>query len=107
MVITQSKSKDQPGKVANPARCQLVVSSLSAEKGKLIPYEVFPYPRSRLRIWSRETGSTVPSRPVPSCPVSAFLFSTPRLNILILILKVLTLTYEIPPVFRDGVHLFI
>ena len=30
----------------------------SAEQGKLI----FPCPRSRLRIWSRETGSAVPSR---------------------------------------------
>ena len=25
----------------------------------------FPYPRSRLRIWSRETGSAVPSRVSP------------------------------------------
>ena len=39
---------DQPGKVANPARGQL----------KLI----FPCPRACLRIWSRETGSAVPSR---------------------------------------------
>ena len=34
---------DQPGKVANPAL-------------------IFPSPRSRLRIWSRETYSAVPSR---------------------------------------------
>ena len=32
--------------------------SWSAEQGKLF----FPYPRSRLRIWSRETGSAAPSR---------------------------------------------
>ena len=30
----------------------------SAQQGKLL----FPCPRSRLRIWSRETGSAVPSR---------------------------------------------
>ena len=44
MVITYSK--DQPGKVANPARGELI----------------FPCPRSRLRIWPREAGSAVPSR---------------------------------------------
>ena len=43
---------DQPGKVANPAR------SWSAEQGKLY----FPCPRSRLRVWSRETSSAVLSR---------------------------------------------
>ena len=42
---------DQPGKIANPARGQL-------KKGKLI----FPYPRTCLRVWSRETGSAVSSR---------------------------------------------
>ena len=41
---------DQPGKVANPARGQL-------NRGITLPC-----PRSRLRIWSRETGSAVPSR---------------------------------------------
>ena len=46
-----SKGKDQPGKVANSARGQL-------NREKIIP----PCPRSRLRIWSRETGSAVPSR---------------------------------------------
>ena len=51
MVITYSKSKDQPGKVANPARGQL-------NRGNVF----FPCSRSRLRIWSRETGSAVPSR---------------------------------------------
>ena len=43
------KSMDQPGRVANPARGQL-------NKEKII----FPCPRSRLRVWSRETGSAVP-----------------------------------------------
>ena len=55
MVTTYSKGKnhtDQPGKVANPARGQL------AEQGK----RIIPCPRSRLRIWSRETVSAVPSR---------------------------------------------
>ena len=66
---------------ANPARGQL------AEQGKLI----FPCPRSRLRIWSRETGSAVPSR--VSLPISIF-----RLN--------MVLTHGIPPEFRGGVHLF-
>ena len=42
----------QPGKVANPARGQL-----NREQGK----SIFPCPRSRLRIWSRETVSAVPS----------------------------------------------
>ena len=35
-----------------------ILLSWSAEQGKII----FPCPRSRLRIWSRETGSAVPSR---------------------------------------------
>ena len=80
MVITYSKSKDQPGKVAN--------YSLSAEQEKLIS----PCPRLRQRISSRETGSAVPSR-------VSLLISILRLN--------LVLTYGIPPDFRDGVHLFI
>ena len=45
------QEKDQPGK-----GCQSC--SWSAEQGKLI----FPYPRSSLRIWSRETSLAVPSR---------------------------------------------
>ena len=45
-----------------------------------------------MRIWSRETGSAVPSR------ISLFI-SILRLN--------LVLTYGIPPDFRGGVHLFI
>ena len=50
---TYSKSTDQPGKVANPARGQL-----NRE------HEYFPCPRLRLRAcWSRETGlAVVPSR---------------------------------------------
>ena len=75
-----SKSMDQPSKVANPAR------------GQLNRETIFPCPRSRLRIWSRETGSAVPS----------------RVSLLISILKLnLVLTYGIPPEFRGGVHLFI
>ena len=82
MVITYSKSMDQPDKVANPARGQL------AEQGK----QILPCPRSRLRIWSRETGWAVPSR-------VSLLISILRLN--------LVLTYGIPPEFRGGVVLFI
>ena len=47
---TYSKSKDQPGKVANPARGQLNRVN-----------EYFPCPRSCLKILSRETGSAVPA----------------------------------------------
>ena len=43
---------DQPGKVANPARGQLNIQRK----------RIFPCSRTRLRIWSRETGSAVPSR---------------------------------------------
>ena len=52
MVITYSKSMDQPGKVANPVRGQL------NRENEYFPVRV----RSRLRIWSHETGSAVPSR---------------------------------------------
>ena len=48
--------------------------------------------RSRLRIWSRETGSAVPSR-------VSLLISILRLNLM--------LAYGIPPEFRGGVYLFI
>ena len=54
--------------------------------------EFSPCPRSCLRIWSRETVSTVPSR-------VSLLISILRLN--------LVLTYGIPPEFRGGVHVFI
>ena len=51
MVITYSKkSKDQPGKVANPARGQLN----RAKKKSLSPFAP--------KIWSRETSPAVPSR---------------------------------------------
>ena len=51
---------------------------------------IFPCPRACLRIWSRETGSAVPSR-------VSLLISIFRLN--------LVLTYGIPPEFRGGVHM--
>ena len=64
---TYSKSMDQPGEVASP--------------------------RSRLRIWSRETGSAV----VPS-----------RVSLLISVLGLnLVPAPGIPPEFRGGVHLFL
>ena len=78
---TYSKSKDQPGKVDNPARGQL-----NREK------QYFPLPCSGLRIWSRETISAV-----PSC-----------VSLLIFILKLnLVLTIRDSPEFRGGVRLFI
>ena len=80
MIITYSKSMDQPGKVANPARGQL-----NRENG-------YSPPLTCLRIWSRETGSAVPSR-------VSLLISILRLN--------LVLSHGIPPDFRGGVHLFI
>ena len=81
LVITHSKIKNQPGKVANQS------CSWSAVQEKLI----YPCPRSRLRIWSSETGSAVLSR-------VSLLVSILRLN--------LGFTYGIPPEFRGGVHLF-
>ena len=54
---------DQPGQVVNPARGQLKRENI-----------IFPCPRSRLRIWSRETGSAVPSR-------ASLLISILRLNL--------------------------
>ena len=84
--------------VANPARGQLNNREKSSEglgafrfffkQGKII----FPRPRSRPRIWSRETGSAVPSR-------VSLLIAILRLNVV--------LTYGNPPEFRGGVHLFI
>ena len=65
----------QPGKVANPARGQL---------NRENAYFIFPFLRSRQRIWSRETGSADPSR-------VSLLISILRLN--------LVLTYGIPPEF--------
>ena len=72
---------DQPGKVP----ILLVVSCT----GKI---NVFPSPRSRLKIWSREMGLTVSSR-------ISLLISILRMN--------LVLTNGIPLEFRGGVHLFI
>ena len=75
---TYSKSMDQPGKVASRARGQLNRKN-----------EYFPSLSTFvLRIWSRETGSAVPSR-------VSLLISILRLN--------LVLTYGIPPEFRGGV----
>ena len=76
------KSMDQPGKVANPARGQL------NRENEYFSVRV----RSRLRVWSRETGSTVPSR-------VSLLISILGLN--------MVLTYGIPSEFRGGVYLFI
>ena len=67
--------------IANPAPGQLNREN-----------KYFTCPRSRLRIWSRETVSAVPSR-------VSLLISILRLN--------LVLTYGIPPEFRGGVHLSI
>ena len=78
---TYSKSMDQPGEVANPGHGQL-------KREKLI----FPCPRSRLRIWSRETASAVSSR-------------VSLLNSIILRLNLVP-TYEIPPELRGGVHVY-
>ena len=75
-----SKSMDQPGKVANPVRGQL------NRENEYFPVRV----RACLTIWSRETGSAVPSR-------VSLLISILRLNVV--------LTYGIPPEFHGGVHL--
>ena len=80
MIIIYIKGEDQPGEAANPARSQVNREN-----------EYFPCPRSRLRIWSRKTGSAVPSR-------VSLLISILRLN--------LVLTYGIPPEFRGGAHFF-
>ena len=72
---------DQPGKVANPAR------------GQLNRENNIPLPRTCRRIWSRKTGSAVPSS------VSLLISIILRLD--------LVLTYGIPPEFRGGVYLFI
>ena len=79
MVITYSKSKDQPGKVANPARGQL-------NRENDIPLSPF-------------APEKLVSRDGFGRPASACSFSMRRLN--------LVLTYGTPPDFRGGVHLFI
>ena len=50
-MVTHIARMDQPNRVANPAR-----GKLKRGGGEI------PCPRSRLRIWSRETGSAVPFR---------------------------------------------
>ena len=75
---SKTKSIDQPGKVADPARGQL--------NGKII----FPCLRSCLIIWSRETVSVVPSR-------VSLLISMLGLN--------LVLIHGIQPGLHEGVHL--
>ena len=77
---TYSKGKDQPDKVANPARGQL-------NRENVFPLSSFA-PESLV---SRD-GFGVPSR-------VSLLISKLRLN--------LVLTYRIPPDFRGGVHLFV
>ena len=74
---THSKSMVQPGKVANLARGQL------NRENEYFPIRFL----SRLRIWSCETVSAVPS----------------GVSLLMSILRLyLVLTYEIPPEFRGG-----
>ena len=80
MIVTYSKSKDQPVKVPIPARGQL-----NRENG-------FPVP-----VRAGEFGLARQFR--PSHPALACSFSILRLN--------LVLTYVIPPDFRGGVHLYI
>ena len=80
MVITFGKGKDQPGKVANPARGQL------NRKNDFLPVPVR----------ARKFGLARRFR--PSRPASACSFSILRLNLM--------LTQGIPPAFRAGVHLF-
>ena len=75
--ITYSK-----GKVGNPASGQLNIEKC-----------FFSCPRSRQRIWFRETGSAVPPRVI-------LLISVLGLNLVLII-------YGIPHEFRGGVHLFI
>ena len=73
--------------------------SWSAEQDKCI----FPYPRYRLRIRSRKTGSAVPSR------VSSLILHTQTESVtvtLLLLVIVLTLAHRILPAFRNAVHLF-
>ena len=80
VLLSDLNDGDQPGKVANSARGQL-------NRGT----NIF-CPRSRLIIWSRETGSSVP-------PFFSLLISILGLNSV--------LTYGTPPEFRGGAHLFI
>ena len=65
------QSTNQPGKVANPVHGQLNGEKISC-------------PRSRLRIWFRETGLAVPSR-----------------------VSLLILTHWIPPDVHGDIHIFL
>ena len=80
MVITYSKGKDQPGKVANPARGQL---------NREMDISLSPFAPENL-VSRHGFGSPVPRQPAHSIL---------RLN--------LVLTYGITPEFHGGVHLFI
>ena len=75
------QTTNQLRKVANP-----VYGQLNREK--------LPCPRSRLRIWFRETGLAV-----PSLVSLLILYDILTLN--------LVLTHGIPPEFRGGVHIFL
>ena len=79
---TCSKSMDQPGKVASPARGQL-----NRKKKENFPVRV------------RARGFGLARRVRQSRPASACLSPCSRLS--------LVLTYGIPPEFRGGIHLFI
>ena len=74
------RSMDQPGMVANLARGQLKREKICV-----------PFPCSRLKIWSRETGLV---RPVPRQPAHP-----PHSGYLVL-------THGIPPAFHDRVHTY-
>ena len=78
-VITYSKGKDQPGKVANPARGQLNICFC---------FSLSPFAPENL-VSRDESGSPVPRQPAH--------FNTQAESI----------TYGIPPEFRGGVYLFI
>ena len=66
MVITYSKGKNQPSKVANPARGQLNREN-----------EFFSVPVRALKFWVREIGSAVLSR------VSLLVSKLSRLNLVL------------------------
>ena len=83
MVITYSKNKDQPGKVANPTRGQLNKKN-----------EYFPVP-----VRAREFGLARRVRQSrPALPAHLHTYSVRLIRVL---------TYGIPPEFRGSVHLFI
>ena len=81
MVIAYIKGKDQPGKDANPA------ASGHLNRRTCL----FPCPRWLMRIWSRETGSAIPSS------VGLHSLHTQASS---------GAYHSILPAFRGGVHLF-